>query len=59
MPRVNQKITKEALTREIGAKNLALVLNNVYCVGCDPTAMIEYENDIVVEQSDDAILRGN
>ena len=39
-------------------ENLALVLDNVYCAECGPTAMVEYEDDIVVEPSGDTILHG-
>ncbi len=58
MPKISKKIIKEELAEKIGGKNLALVLNNVYCADCGPTSMVGYEDDIVVESSGDTILRG-
>ncbi|MBI5222250.1 MAG: hypothetical protein HY980_02020 [Candidatus Magasanikbacteria bacterium] len=58
MPKISKKITKEKLAEKIGAKNLTLVLNNVYCAECGPTAMVDYKNDIVVEPSGDTMMRG-
>lgn len=58
MPKTSKKITKEELTKKIGAGNLALVLNNVHCSECGPTGMIEYEENIVIEPSGDTILHG-
>jgi len=58
MAKIEQKITKEELAKKIGAENLALVLDNVYCAECGPTAMVEYEEGIVIESSGDTILHG-
>ena len=58
MSKISRKITKEELAEKIGAENLALVLDNVYCAECGTTAMVEYEDDIVVEPSGDTILHG-
>ena len=35
--------TKEELVEKIGMENLALILNNVYCVECGPTVMVDYD----------------
>ena len=58
MPKIERKITKKELTEKIGAENLALVLNNVYCAECKNTKMVGYEENIILEQSGDIILRG-
>ena len=58
MSKISRKITKEELAEKIGAENLALVLDNVYCAECGTTAMVEYEDDIVVEPSGDTIIHG-
>ncbi|OGG90353.1 hypothetical protein A3H55_00815 [Candidatus Kuenenbacteria bacterium RIFCSPLOWO2_02_FULL_42_16] len=58
MSKTSRKITKEELVEKVGVENLALVLDNVYCAECGPTAMVEYEDDIVVEPSGDTILHG-
>lgn len=56
MAKTGLKITKEKLAEKIGAENLVLVLNNVYCADCGPTAMVGYEDDIVLEPSGNTIL---
>ena len=58
MSKTSRKITKEELVEKVGVENLALVLDNVYCAECGPTAMVEYEDDIVVEPSGDTIIHG-
>ena len=59
MPKTNRKITKEELIKKIGAGNLALVLDNVYCSECGPAAMVvDYEDNIVIESSGDTVIRG-
>ncbi len=58
MAKIERKITKEELVEKIGAENLSLVLNNVYCVECGPTIMTDYGENIIIEQSGDTILRG-
>lgn len=58
MPKRSRKISKEELTNKIGAENLALVLDNVYCAECGPTGMVVYENDIAIEPSGDTVMRG-
>ena len=58
MSKTSRKITKEELVEKVGVENLALVLDNVYCAECGPTATVEYEDDIVVEPSGDTILHG-
>ena len=58
MAKKERKITKEELTEKIVAENLALVLNNVYCAECGDTEMVEYEENVFIEPSDDTILRG-
>jgi len=58
MTNTSRKITEGELAEKIGAENLALVLDNVYCAECGQTVMVEYEDDIVVEPSGDTILHG-
>ena len=58
MTKTSRKITKEELAEKIGAENLALILDNVYCAECGLTAMVEYEKGIAIELSGDTILYG-
>ena len=58
MKKTSRKITKEELAEKIGAENLAMVLDNVYCAECGTTTIVGYEKDIVIESNGDTILRG-
>ena len=58
MAKVGRKITNQELADKIGAENLVLVIDHVYCAECGPTAMVGHEDNIVIEPSGDTILRG-
>ena len=58
MKNTSGKIAKEELVKNIGAGNLALVLDNVYCAECGPTGMVGYEDTIVIKPNGDTVLRG-
>ncbi|MBU2575850.1 hypothetical protein KKF64_02065 [Patescibacteria group bacterium] len=55
---MKKKLTKQELIQKIGVKNFALVERNVFCAECGNTAIVDYEDDIVLEPSRDTVLRG-